>query len=108
MYAYSPSNLPVVVSSGSIPNRNNKKQYTNYNMLQQYCTKTSSLTPVKAIFLLSGKVLEILPRIEHVSIFPASYLPNHLEEPRCVVDDLNFLIVVKMLWTVEQTKPLIC
>ena len=46
-------------------------------MLQQYCTKTSSLTRVKASFVLSGKVLEILPKIEHASIFPASYLPNH-------------------------------
>ena len=46
----------------------------------------------------------VLPRIEHVSIFPASYLPNHLDESRFVADDLNFLILVEMLWTVEETK----
>ena len=40
-----------------------------------------------------------MPRIEHVSIFLASYLPNHLDEPRFIVDDLNFLILLKMLWT---------
>ena len=63
---------------------------------------------VKASFVLSGKVSEILTKIEHVSIFPASYLPNHLDEPRFIVDDLNFLILVKMHLTVEGTKPLIC
>ena len=47
--------------------------------------------------MLSGKVSETLPRIEHVSIFPASYLPYLLDEPRFIVDDLNFLILVKML-----------
>ena len=58
---------------------------------------------MKASFLLSGKVSEILPRIEHIglSIFPASYSPNHLDEPRFTDDDLNFLILVKMLWTVD-------
>ena len=55
---------------------------------------------MKASFVLPGKVSEILPRIEHVSIFPTSYLPNYLEEPRFIVNDLNFLILVKMLWTV--------
>ena len=50
--------------------------------------------------MLSGKVSEILPRIKHVSIFPTSYLPNYLDEPRFLVDDLNFLILVKMFWTV--------
>ena len=55
---------------------------------------------MKACFVLSGKFSEILPRIEHVSIFSTSYLPNHLDEPRFIVDDLNFLILVKMLWTV--------
>ena len=59
-------------------------------------------------FVLSGKVSEILLRIVHVSIFPASYLPNHLDEPRFIVDDLDFLILVKMLWTVEESKQLIC
>ena len=38
--------------------------------------------------------------MEHVSIFPTSYLPNYLDKPRVIVDDLNFLILVKMLWTV--------
>ena len=52
--------------------------------------------------MLSGKVSEILPRIEYVFIFPASYLPNHLYEPRFIVDDLNFLILVKMLWTIDR------
>ena len=33
--------------------------------------------------------------------FPASYLPNHLDEPRFIVDVSNFLILVKMLWTVD-------
>ena len=51
--------------------------------------------------MLSGKVSEILPRIEHVPIFPASYLPNHFDEPKFIVDDLHFLILVKMLWTVD-------
>ena len=51
--------------------------------------------------MLSEKVSEILPRIEHVSIFPTSYLSNYLNEPRFIVDDLNFLILVKMLWTVD-------
>ena len=55
---------------------------------------------MKASFVLSAKVSEILPRIEHVSIFPTSYLSNYLDEPRFVVNDLNFLILVKMLWTV--------
>ena len=50
--------------------------------------------------MLSGKVLETLPRRKHVSIFPTSYLPNYLDEPRFIVDDLNFLILVEMLWTV--------
>ena len=63
---------------------------------------------MKASFMLSGKVSQILLRIEHVSIFPASYLPNHLDKPRLIIDDLNFLILVKMLWTVEESKPLIC
>ena len=48
-------------------------------------------------FVLSGKVSKILLRIEHVSIFPKSYLLNHLDEPRLIVDDLSFLILVKML-----------
>ena len=55
---------------------------------------------MKASFVLSGKVSEILPRIEHVSIFPTSYLPNYLVEPRFIVDDLNFLILSKMHSTV--------
>ena len=55
---------------------------------------------MKASFVLSGIVSEILPRIEHVSIFSKSYLPNYLDEPRFIVDDLNFLILIKMLWTV--------
>ena len=63
---------------------------------------------MKASFLLSGKVLEILLRIEPIFIFSASYLPNHLDEPRFIADDLDFLILVKMLWTVEESKPLIC
>ena len=50
--------------------------------------------------MLCGKVLEILPKIEHVSIFLTSYLPNYIEEIRLIVDDLNFLILVKMLWNV--------
>ena len=41
------------------------------------------------------KSSEILPIIEHVSIFPASYLPSHVDEPRFIVDDLNFLILFK-------------
>ena len=56
---------------------------------------------MKASFVLSGKVSEILLRIEHVSVFSESYLPNHLDDPRFVVDDLNFLILVKILWTVD-------
>ena len=56
---------------------------------------------MKASFVLSRTVSEILPRQGHVSIFPASYLPNHLHEPRFIVDDLNFLILVKMLWPVN-------
>ena len=56
---------------------------------------------MKASFVLFGKVSEILPRIEHVSTFPASYLTNHLGEPRFTVDYLNFLILAKMLWTVD-------
>ena len=72
-------------------------QYTNINMLQQYSTKTSSFTQVKASFVLSGKVSGMLLRIEHVF-----NLPNHLDEPRFIVDDLNFLILVKMLWTVDR------
>ena len=56
---------------------------------------------MKASFALSEKVSEILPRIEHVSIFPTSYLPNHLDETGFIVDNLNFLILVKMLWTVD-------
>ena len=63
---------------------------------------------MKASFVLSGKVSEILPRMEHVSIFPGSYLANHLDEPRFIVDDFNFLILVKMLWTEEETKASIC
>ena len=56
---------------------------------------------MKASFVLSGKVSEILSRIEHVSIFPTSYLPTYLDDPRFIVDDLNFLLIlVKMLWTV--------
>ena len=55
---------------------------------------------MKASFVLSGKGSEILPRIEHVSIFLTSYSPNYLDEPRFIVDDLNFLILVKMLGTV--------
>ena len=39
--------------------------------------------------------------MEHVSIFPASYLPSHLDEHRFTVDDLNFLILVKILYTVD-------
>ena len=50
--------------------------------------------------MLCGKVLEILPKIEHVSIFLTSYLPNYIDEIRLIVDDLNFLILVKMLWNV--------
>ena len=56
---------------------------------------------MKASFVLSGKASEILPKIEHFSTFPASYLPNHFDEPRFTVDDFNFLILVKMLWTVD-------
>ena len=56
---------------------------------------------VKASFVLSEKVSEILLRIKHVSIFSASYLPNHLDKPRFIVNDLNFLILVEMLWTVD-------
>ena len=63
---------------------------------------------MKASSVLSGRVSEILLRIEHVSIFPASYLPNHLDEPRFIIDDLNFQILIKMLWTVDETKPSIC
>ena len=37
--------------------------------------------------------------MEHVSIFPGSNIPNHLDEPRFIIDDLNFLILVKMRWT---------
>ena len=74
---------------------------TNNNMLEQYYTKISSLTRVKASLLLSGKVLEILLRIEHVSISPASNLPNHLDLSGLIVDDLNFLILVQMLWSVD-------
>ena len=51
--------------------------------------------------MLSGKVSEILPRIENVSNFRASYLPNQLDDPGFIVDNLNFLILVKMLWTIE-------
>ena len=50
--------------------------------------------------MLSEKVSEILPRTEHVSVFPTSYLPNYFDEPRFIVDDLNFLILCKMLWIV--------
>ena len=53
---------------------------------------------MKASFVFSGKVLEILPRIKHVSIFPTCYLQIYLDETRFIVDDLNFLILVKMLW----------
>ena len=56
---------------------------------------------MKASFVLSGKVSEILPRMEHASIFPASDLPNHLDKSRFIIVDLNFLILVKMLWTIE-------
>ena len=51
-------------------------------------------------FVLYGKVSEILPGIEHVSIFQTSYLPNYLDELRFIVDNLNFTIFDKMLWTV--------
>ena len=54
---------------------------------------------MKASLVLSRKVSEILLRIEHVSIFPTSYLPNFLDEPRFIVDDLNFPFLVQMLWT---------
>ena len=63
---------------------------------------------MKASFVFCGKVSEIFPRIEHVPIFPTSYLPNYLDEPRFILDDLNFLILVKMLWTVvcERNKTI--
>ena len=70
--------------------------------LWQYCTITGSLLRVKASFMLSGKVSKILPRIEHASIFSTSYLPNNLDKPRFAVDDLNFLILVEMVWTVVR------
>ena len=54
---------------------------------------------MNANVVLSEKVSEILPKIEHVSIFLTSYLLNYLDTPRFIVDDLNFLILVKMLWT---------
>ena len=54
---------------------------------------------MKASFVLSGRVSEILLRTEHVSIFSTSYLPNYLDEPKFIVDDLNFIVLVKMLWT---------
>ena len=54
---------------------------------------------MKARCVRFGKVSELLSRIEHVSIFPTSYLPNYLDETRFIVD-LNFLILVKMPWTV--------
>ena len=38
--------------------------------------------------------------MEHVFFSPASYLPNYLDEPRFIVDDLNFLSLVKVLWSV--------
>ena len=38
--------------------------------------------------------------IEHVSIFPASFLSNYLGEPIFIVDDLNFLMLIKLLWIV--------
>ena len=55
---------------------------------------------MKASFVLSGKVSETLPKIERVSLFPTNYLANYLDERRFIVDDLNFLILVKMLRTV--------
>ena len=55
---------------------------------------------VKASFVLSGKVSKILLRLEHVSI-SASYLPNHLDDPGFIVDDLNFPILVQLLWTID-------
>ena len=37
-----------------------------------------------------------------MSIFLANYyLPNHFDELRFIVDDLNFLILIKMLWTID-------
>ena len=56
---------------------------------------------MKASFVLSGKVSEILPKIEHVSIFPTSLLPDYLDESRFIVDNLNFLILVKTLWIID-------
>ena len=55
---------------------------------------------MKASFVRSGKVSGILPRIKHVFVFPTRYLQNSLDEPRLMADDLNFLILVKMLLTV--------
>ena len=61
---------------------------------------------MKPSVVLSGRVSEMLSRIEQVSIFPKSYLPNYLDESRFIVDDINFLILVKILWTVvcERNK----
>ena len=47
--------------------------------------------------MLSEKLSKISSEIEHVFIFLTRYLPNNLDEPRIIVDDLNFLILVKML-----------
>ena len=55
---------------------------------------------MKASFVPSEKVSEILPKIEHVAIFPTINLPKYLDSSRFIVDDLNFPILVKMLWTV--------
>ena len=56
---------------------------------------------MKTSFVLLGKVSEILLRIEHVSIFPASYLPSHIEDPGFIVEDSNFLSLDEMIWTVD-------
>ena len=53
---------------------------------------------MKGSFVLSGKVSEIFPRIEHVSIFPANFSSNYLDEPRFIVDDLNFLMLIFFLF----------
>ena len=72
---------------------------------EQYCTITSSLPRGKAGFLLSGEVLGVLRKTVHdVSIFPTSFLLNYLDEPTFIVDDLNVLLSVKMLWTVVDRR----
>ena len=72
--------------------------------------KNQSLDESESEFCAFWKSFRNINKNRACVYFPASYLPNHLDEPIFIVDDSNFLILVKMLWTVDcgETKPLIC